>query len=747
MFLDRILFATLFVLPSRGMRRQSTHLNDISSGSNASSPLRIHAVTYNAGNFNLRNAHFADDLIRAMLKGHESSDIVLVGLQEYRLVEGSKWELAENMRRNHLWHDETKRNMGAIAKDMNAVAAPPENVRAAKDNMASKLKAVHEEIRAKYEGFRDHFKDQKDKYLAELASSSHVKALAEEAGRVVKNLSQEEKRGKESYEKAKETLRHEQFGNISSAKDGILAAVDAFPNGERIHQMIDPIMKWTADGTQQMKATQAKYPNLQRTDRGEHDYKTFKSAFVRLGAKEQELIHSSRRKLEDFRASVKEMHSKVVEAVSGVEDPISNKLLHDWRQIQSSIKTLSDDLAGMAQFDANVSRDVMHAAKAGNFKAKDAMEEWFKNTNEALNDLFSKERYEGKPDGVDVLFEVQRYYSGTLCNSASRGDTLMFVFANPWSEWVITPVQYSSSRCQERKSKYYDSKGCNIDNNKKKSWGQSECGKVVNLMVWQATRAAKGEQTRICVLNTHMSFDGSADQRAQYIAEAADEIKDARCDTAVFVGDFNTRLHCRLPDEGRVEHHPPYERCNRPTMSSSCLPDEGSGGGSKSESSFQYIFDQFCKGEKCALRGNPKANYDEMASLLSSDHVSCFEGDGSGKPNKVPGAWQPSGGLKHTGFFEPGGLPDFAPTYKVEKRMHVRDPLWTRCFSWDPQSCFHNEDKKGKHNPAWTDRVLVRSSGTQRVEALEYSRRPIDSSKYGSDHIPVVARLEIFPGR
>merc|ERR1719436_1057020 len=92
--------------------------------------------------------------------------------------------------------------------------------------------------------------------------------------------------------------------------------------------------------------------------------------------------------------------------------------------------------------------------------------------------------------------------------------------------------------------------------------------------------------------------------------------------------------------------------------------------------------------------------------------------------------------------------PAFPPTYKLNdpqklqaqsESVKVTDK-WFHCNRHDPyESCFINPDKKPKHNPAWTDRILVKAN---KFVTNEYSRRMI-SPKFGSDHAPVVARVSI----
>jgi gas vesicle protein len=563
-----------------------------------------------------------------------------------------------------------------------------------------------------------------------------VKAFAEEAKGLVANFSHEEQQRMYAYRESKKKSDQERFAGMIAAKDAVLTRARSFPDGKILHGMLEPIAAWTANSTGRMEAALAKYRNLRLTSNGQRDYDAFKHSFGRLDEKERALAHMSREKLNAFREHIENMHTRVVSSVTTVEDRTSNMLLRDWNNLRNAVSKLSDDVnsVGKSDLDNDIRSAADKAAKNAHQSAKSTLQEWLDGTKDAVDDLLSDGRYRVDANSVDIKFEAARWYTGESfgCRAIKRGDTLLFAFANPWSDWIIEPVKWSSRRCKERNSKSYDSKGCNIDNNKKYTF-KSECGKVVNLLVFDAT-SSSGSKTRICALNTHMSFEGTTQERMGYITEAAEETKDAGCDVVVFVGDFNSRLHCR-PRQERFHAYPPNERCNPLTTTSSC--------GDKN-SSFQYVLNTFCDGETCKLRGNPKANFDEMASMLSDDVVSCFEGAGNGKNTSNPGAWSTvDNTIARHGFVEPGGIPDFPPSYKVSARSKAfaYKPEWAQCFQWD-LGCFHNEDKKGKHNPAWTDRILVRASRGHQVDAHEYGRRPVDM-EYETDHVAVVARLSI----
>jgi len=320
----------------------------------------------------------------------------------------------------------------------------------------------------------------------------------------------------------------------------------------------------------------------------------------------------------------------------------------------------------------------------------------------------------------------QKWDSGAMCELGKHFDTFMYAFVNPFSRWKITPVPFSNSVCQSRTTGSQTNPGCNIDNT-----DGNECGKVVNMMVFKAER--DGEEMTICGLNTHMSFAGTASQRMSYIATAMAQTDAANCDSVFFLGDFNSRLHC---EEGSHKDLPPFDRRNQPD-----------------QSSLDYILDKFCSvddGEnKCDLKDSP---LDELNQILGKEELQCYEKFSKPKPNSMFGKidyWDivpVPNPVKGTGLQEV--LPvTFPPTYKL---MHpykaakieakAKDKLWKRCLEGE-KMCFVNEDRKGKHNPAWTDRILMKSSKNVRLETTHYSRRPVAS--VASDHTAVAAKVKV----
>merc|ERR1719282_431281 len=180
-----------------------------------------------------------------------------------------------------------------------------------------------------------------------------------------------------------------------------------------------------------------------------------------------------------------------------------------------------------------------------------------------------------------------------------------------------------------------------------------------------------------------------------YIKDAVEEAKLAKCDTLVFVGDFNTWLHC----DNTVASSPPFDR-----------------GDPKTNSSFQYIVDTICRSGICSLKGldDNILYYDELMQMMDKKPINCFE------KRKAPDSmfkqiWKTitsKNTLTELNIFE-ADVPDWPPTYKVapETQASQLQNAWYFCAEEKQKgrerSCFMNKLRKVKHNPAWTDRILL----------------------------------------
>jgi len=375
--------------------------------------------------------------------------------------------------------------------------------------------------------------------------------------------------------------------------------------------------------------------------------------------------------------------------------------------------------------------DELHADMMA-FWQSDEREPWSSDIVADVEDLLPDPELNFEVDDMDVTFEPVTFDSGMRCSTGRHYDTILYTFVNPWSEWKIVPEPYSSDKCEHFEEDYARASGCSIDNN---AFG--ECGKVVNLLRFKATRA--GATMRYCALNTHMSFSGTAEERLRILEATMDETKAAKCDSIIFVGDFNTRLHCQR-GTAVPNNLPPYERA--------------SGAGS----SLDYVLDSFKRtaasglgrwsgsDESYALAGSASQHFDELSQMLANSTIDCYEShkqsDGWFDSKTVWTVNTAQSRLSSMGLFE--APVEFGPSYKLMTASKASKAKSHRCVK-DMKLCYGNPSGKGKHNPAWTDRVLVQADPqVAQVEVIEYSRHDVPEN-FGSDHLPVVGRVVVHP--
>jgi hypothetical protein len=327
----------------------------------------------------------------------------------------------------------------------------------------------------------------------------------------------------------------------------------------------------------------------------------------------------------------------------------------------------------------------------------------------------------GGNQAAEMEVKHQQFSSGRICHLNNHYDTIQYVFLNPSSKWSLTLVDYSSKKCKKGSK---ESTGCSMNYN-----GKSECGKVVNLQkIKVAEKGTKGKTiTHLCLMNTHMSFKGKSSDRATNIAKSMAEAKRAKCDDVIFVGDFNSRLSCRaVGDASKTPNNP----------------------------SLKDVIKHFCdeknlqNANECSLSRNQNENWDEMYQMLNNKDLSCFEKEKSGflctsKTCKLKKLSNPV--MKH-GLSEVA-IPSFPPSYKHVNKKAMSDIQkkhgddWVHCFGGE-DVCIGNEDKKPKHNPAWTDRVLIKpGKKTKEWQNKLYERRPAPEIK--TDHAIVAARVDL----
>jgi len=259
---------------------------------------------------------------------------------------------------------------------------------------------------------------------------------------------------------------------------------------------------------------------------------------------------------------------------------------------------------------------------------------------------------------------------------------------------------------------------------------------------------------------THMSASGTAAHRAQQLKNAYDITEKARCDFTVFAGDFNSRLHCRVPqDDWKV---PMYSRC-KPSkdgdFSSSCKKrneERIKSNQKNTDSSMQYVLAEFCTkdGEEttsCSLHKSETMQADELVQVLQNEYIECFEGEDVNDAFENEANWKMepfknplSRLISESQGWKELDVPDFTPTYKVGECSGTDfGEVWEGHI--ESGKCWHNEDQKGKHNPAWTDRILV--AGKDHIRWTRELYQTVQSKHSVADHLPVFGKFLLSPGQ
>lgn len=596
------------------------------AGSAAERPgLRVQAATFNAGNqrFKREDQRF-EELLAELSRGHENSDIVIFGLQEF----GDKDYGFANLAKRTLWKGLSERRLSELSQEILGIAAAPEEVVSQKASLKSYLEDKHAELNA------------------------------------------------------------------------TLSSIDI----DGIKQKMSPLQEWTKNALDDIGSVLHQFPNLEYTDEGQDGINQFLHELNRV----EHTRHQVTARIQILRALGGGDIADALHILDWPEDAGSQALFARNRHVMADWAKLTDVL------------DELHEEMVAWWDV-DERQPWSSDIASDAKDLLPDPELRFEVDDMYVMFQPVTYDSGLRCSTGSHYDTVLYAFVNPWSEWKIVPEPYSSGKCKHFEEDYEHTSGCSIDNN-----AYMECGKVVNLLRFKATRA--DVTMRYCALNTHMSFSGSAEERLGFLEAAMDEAKEANCDSVVFVGDFNTRLHCQ---KGMAVDFPlpPYERAS------------GSG------SSLDFVLDSFKRRDgSYALAGSASQHFDELSQQLANSTVHCYEShkesDGWFGSKTVWTVNTTQSRLPSMGLFE--APVEFGPSYKLGPASKASKAKSHRCVK-DMKLCYLNPSGKGKHNPAWTDRVLVQADPqVAQVEVLEYSRHEAPDD-FGSDHLPVVGRVVVYP--
>jgi len=721
--------ALIVVSPAVAFRVQK---NQASIDTQTPKELRVFASTFNAGNRKYDGSQEMHELAKSLTNGHdkagEEADIVFVGFQEFS---DDKYGLGSWLAKDS-WTQLSKTSMDAMKREMEVASTPPAEVHAARDEFAQALTNWHTDLDSEFEKFRESFGDDATDFHAHLTDASAVNKLSHLAKDVVADMSKGIDQRMAEYSAAAKTAPSQQFQGMADAVASL---------GVKAGQMPDPgtklaaVKKWTTKAEKQIRAIMTKYPNLAYVREGNKYWRQFLQSFGTTNLVVNDLLNKNESEHINFNAALSGFHEGVKRDVGRSEKHMSDRLKADWDKISKDLSALNKDLSSLTvdgKAGDSLAKGAASGVKGHVGGMRSILHRWQKANEQGLDKLLKPAPFKVDEYHIDVSMEPQKWDSGSRCSVGNHYDTVMYAYVNPFSTWKFTPIEYSSPTCESRSGGSQKNLGCNINNNQGGGIA-AECGKVVNLLVFQAEQ--DGTLHRVCGLNTHMSFAGTAQQRMTFINEAMKETESARCDSVFFVGDFNTRLHC---EDGEKQVLPPFER---------------SEGG---KTSLDHILDKHCQNidtGKCTMKDSAE---DELNQIIGSERIRCYEkvdmpSDGSwfGKSKKGWSLTTTENPVSSIGLRE-AAPPEFPPSYKLaEPKTMAKHKAWGRCFEGDSK-CFYNPsgsksdvDWKGKHNPAWTDRVLMRSSnkGVQ-FDTKAYLRVPSPEG-FKSDHAGVVARVVI----
>eukprot|EP00930_Biecheleria_cincta_P101909 TRINITY_DN9355_c0_g1_i1.p1 TRINITY_DN9355_c0_g1~~TRINITY_DN9355_c0_g1_i1.p1 ORF type:complete len:666 (+),score=130.94 TRINITY_DN9355_c0_g1_i1:75-2000(+) len=585
---------------------------------------------------------------------------------------------------HHLWNDLSRQKLDNINSELERLATPPNDALEAKRAVADSLKVMQEELRQALAKFREVMAANQ-----ELKTSSQVTEQLASAKAWAQNVSRAAGSLRTDISAQRQKTLEEQLVSLSEASEAVLSKASALPSLD-IADKLRPIQHWTDKVLPMMTAL---LPNVW-TQEGQSLAAAFLKSIKKVTIVEKKL--TSEVTLDKFKEKVTASQESLGLALRRKHANLSMKL-------EADVNRVIQDLEAMGQ-DQEVSTSSHAHADSSDFT------NWVKGTEAAVEKLLSASPISLDRKKVKTQLFVQKFKAAFHCNKAwskknRHYDTMLFVYANPWSKWTISPIEWFNSECANSHGGSRAYWGCSIDNNQ-----GLECGKAVNVMLLQASHPELKDPLRICALNTHLSFEGEAGARMENMRAAMEQTERARCDSVVFVGDFNTRLHCQAGSETT----PLYER------------------------SVNAILNKFCNEESCEL-GNSKE--DEMLHILNEDTVKCLEMNSN---KKMPWTMSSqSNSLKRFRLREAAPV-QFPPTYKLmEKGTKKCFGVKQRCFGLE-KKCICNKSGKSKHNPAWTDRVLMAGNNV-RLETTSYERRVPD--KIDSDHAIVAARITVTPQR
>merc|ERR1740129_2362791 len=725
-----VLASMLFV--GRGYRVLSSGSGSPDAPNAQDGSMRVFAATFNAGNKVYGQPSAASATMTQIMRGHDDSDLVILGFQEYlddcskRLrstndLKPWKQECLEHgsavdwFANRYMWNKHADVQMMAF-KDL-ALREVPQNVSAARSTIARKLNEFLRGLTEQFDDLEGHFCGRNQTYLDHISRHSPVAMAMQHSDLLLSNMTSSIDSFLASYEAKRVSAGAQQFHDVHEKFNAAFNMAVQSLDSQALQRHLQTVVDWNTNLWQEFVSTKNKFPNLRFSGAGEIAAGKFKRELLSLTDALRGITDSS------HFSNLKELLASAPMAIQNAaaleSDVAAGSVVKFQREtIFKDMKKLESDIAKLGDLKASTSR-VALVAKENAQRVMQALRvclgNWRQVVDAFVNQATKSPVLSIGPEHIVVQDYHQTFYSESrapACHWVKHFNTDLRVLVNPWSGWEVEAM-----------------KSHNINNNL-----GSQCGKGVNILQLRAKRGAS--QVFICALNTHLSFKFGTPERMADIVAAMQYIDDIDneyiCDIVIFMGDFNSRLSCEAnpgKTHGRlVNDIRPVEKENAFSVKRSTT---------KQNNIFATQIATFCNSSSCHLGAH--SNADELTQLLDLQHVRCYAERNSKYELQVMNNRLLSAGLREA------ATPYFPFTYKVVKADAAKQlkKEWVRCLPGE-LICYANADKNAKHNPAWTDRILIRDSVRWKISTTSYEQHPLDVEKeHFSDHTPVIAELKL----
>ncbi|CAK0911125.1 unnamed protein product [Prorocentrum cordatum] len=474
--------------------------------------------------------------------------------------------------------------------------------------------------------------------------------------------------------------------------DGRIAGAVAGFDASEVASALRPVRDWTDRTQRKVAEVLQRFPNLRWTDAGIR-----KSAAFTDGLRH---VERAQKKIE---AKIDIMRRLLTADGRGVAASRGSPRL--WGKVDDTLAELQKDL------DLSGDRE-----KGG----------WSPSVGDEARGLLRRPALRVRPDDVDTPFHPVVFSSGYRCTAGSHYNTVMYAFVNPWSNWSVAAEPWFSDTCIADSSR----------GNERRVQHRQQ----------QRHGVRQGRQS--------VQIQGLARRRKLPLLrpQHSHELCGRGCQQDALSGG------CR----GRGKESPVrFPRVRRRLQLAAALrggrghlAGRGARAGVRGRGQLAELPGPRAGPVQPWRRGLQAGRVTARGRGRAGAHACPRRGAMPGeRTTEEPDNWLFNGKrvwerqavqsrVRQSGLFEaPVG---FAPTYKVGPRSKAEKSEFYRCGAGEGL-CYHNPSGKGKHNPAWTDRMLLQADSSKaEVEVLEYSRRVV-SEEFGSDHVPVVGRLHVRP--